>query len=559
MAVTYIILLLFWATSTCIAQKKNTHIPDSLYNKEYTYLDEQIDIFKRNPSKAAVYVHSYLAKAKAEKNWKEMVLGYKNYFLLKSDENYKLVYADSMIYAAKNSKDNVLIGSAYLSKGIVYYAEKEHKAALDNYIIANNFITKTSDPYLFYKLKYNMALIKYYLGSYDEAIVLLKKCIDHFKDNDDRAYLNSLHSLGLVNNRLGNYGLCSEINNTGVTQGKRRNNTEVEPYFIHSEGVNQYGKKNYAMAIRTIQKGLIGIRKNKDFSNESVGYYYIGKSYWELRKTDQAIHYFRKVDKSFDDKGYIRPDLREMYEVLIDYYVAKKNPEEELYYVNKLLKVDSISNSTYKYLTGKMHKEYDTKKLFAEKKKLENSFNRKKSTELIFISVIGLLILSSSYLVYRNTRIKKNYKKKFAELMFKNENTKDNVVQNKIPSDTLNINPDTVAGILKQLEKFEQDKKFLEQDWTLVKLAAAFDSNTKYLSKIIYFYRDKKFVEYINDLKIDYLVELLKTNRIVRKFSNAALAEEAGFSSTQRFTNAFLQRIEISPTFFIKELEKQQL
>ncbi|KIA95722.1 MULTISPECIES: AraC family transcriptional regulator [unclassified Flavobacterium] len=559
MAITYIILLLFWATQVVVAQKKNTPIPDSLLNKEYVYLDEQIDIFKRNPSKAAVYIHSYLAKAKTEKNWKEIVLGYKNYFLLKSDEKYKLAYADSMIYAAKKSKDNVLIGSAYLSKGIVYYREKEHSAALDNYIMANNFIAKTSDTYLFYKVKYNMALIKYYLGSYDEAIVLLQKCVDYFKNNDDQGYLNSLHSLGLVNNRLGNYGLCSEINSIGLKEGKKRNDREAEPYFIHSEGINQYGKKNYALAIQTIQSGLIGIRKNKDFSNESVGNYYIGKSYWELRKTDQALHYFRKVDKSFDDEGYIRPDLREMYEVLIDYYAGKKSPKEELYYINKLLKVDSISNGTYKYLTGKIHKEYDTKKLLAEKKKLESSFNRRKSTEIIFICVIGLLILSSSYLTYRNIRNKKNFRKKFAELMFKSKNSKDDVRLKKISAGTLNINPDTVAGILKQLEKFEQEKKFLEQDLTLVKLAAAFDSNTKYLSQIIYHYRGKKFVEYINDLKIDYLVELLKTNRIVRKFSNAALAEEAGFSSTQRFTNAFQQRVEISPTFFIKELEKQQL
>ncbi|WP_409415797.1 tetratricopeptide repeat protein [Flavobacterium sp. PS2] len=557
MATTYIILLLFLATQL-VAQKRIAVSPDSLINKEYAYLDEQIDVLKRNPSKAAVYVHSYLAKAKAEQNWKEMVLGYKNYLLLKPDEKYKLVYADSMIYAAKKSKDNVLIGSAYLSKGIVYYSEKEHNAALDNYIVANNYIAKSSDAYLFYKVKYNMALIKYYLGSYEEAIELLQKCVNHFKDNDDRGYLNSLHSLGLANNRLGNYGLCTEINSTGLTEGKRRNNREVEAYFIHSEGINQYGKKNYALAIQTIQKGLDGIRKNKDFSNESVGYYYIGKSYWELRKTDQALHYFRKVDKSFDDKGYIRPDLREMYEILIDYYSTKKDPEEELYYINKLLKVDSISNGTYKYLTGKIHKEYDTKKLFVEKKKLENSFNRKKSTELIFISVITLLIFSSSYLIYRNIRNKKQFRKRFAELMIKNDNTNDIPKLKKTPTDTLNINPDTIAEILKQLEKFEQDKKFLEQDWTLVKLAAAFDSNTKYLSQIIYHYRGKKFVEYINDLKIDYLVELLKTNRIVRKFSNAALAEEAGFSSTQRFTNAFQQRVEISPTFFIRELEKLQ-
>lgn len=559
MTSTYSIVLLFGATQLLVAQQKNSIIPDSLCNKDYEYLDKHIDIFEKDPTKAIVYVNSYLAKAKLENNYKEIVQGYKNYIFLQSDEKSKLIYSENMINAAKKSKDNALIGSAYLSKGAVYYGEKKYTATLDNYIIANDFISKTNDDYLIYKVKYNMALIKYYLGLYDESILLFKKCVNHFKNNNVRGYLNSLHSLGLVYNRLGNYGLCSDINKTGLAEGKRLNNREIESYFIHSEGVNQYGKKNYRLAIKTIQRTIPAIRRNNDFANETIGYFYIGKSLWELQRKKEALHYFEKVDKMFDLKKYIRPDLREMYELLINYYDAKKTPEKELYYINKLLKVDSTSNSTYKYLTGKVHKEYDTKKLLAEKKKLENSFNRKKTTELIFVSVIGLLILSSSYLVYRNIRNKKNYRKKFAELMFKSENSKDEIRLKKIPESELNINPDTVAGILKQLEKFEQGKKFLEQDWTLVKLSAAFDSNTKYLSQIVYHYRGKKFVEYINDLKIDYLVELMKTNRIIRKFSNAALAEEAGFSSTQRFTNAFQLRVEISPTFFIRELEKQQL
>jgi AraC-like DNA-binding protein len=108
------------------------------------------------------------------------------------------------------------------------------------------------------------------------------------------------------------------------------------------------------------------------------------------------------------------------------------------------------------------------------------------------------------------------------------------------------------------LEKFEKDKKFIEKDWTSIKLAVAFDSNAKYLSKIIYHYRGKKFVEYINDLKIDYLISLLKEDKKIRKYTNMALAEEAGFSSTQRFANAFFSRTGMPTSYFIEELLKEQ-
>lgn len=120
----------------------------------------------------------------------------------------------------------------------------------------------------------------------------------------------------------------------------------------------------------------------------------------------------------------------------------------------------------------------------------------------------------------------------------------------------LDINEDTAASILKQLEKFERDKKFLEKDLTLGKLSTAFDCNSKYLSQIIYHYRGKNFTKYINDLKVDYIISLLKTDKMLRNYTNKALAEEAGFSSTQRFANAFLARAEMPPSFFIGELKK---
>lgn len=182
-----------------------------------------------------------------------------------------------MINTAKKARDNVLVGSAYLSKGIECYRQKKHNAALDNYLIANNFISRTNDKYLIFKVKYNIAHIKYYLGFYDEAISLFRECIDYFEEDNDRAYLNSLHSIGLCYNKIGNYGLCTEINDKGILEGKKLNNSEMKVYFIHSEGINQYYKNNYASAIQRLTYSLTAIRKKKDFANESVAYFYIGK------------------------------------------------------------------------------------------------------------------------------------------------------------------------------------------------------------------------------------------------------------------------------------------
>ena len=552
----YLFLLsLCWGDQIC-AQEIHFKIPDTIRNKDYDYLFERIKESENDPAKESLYLQSFLSKAKSEKNSQEIVNGYKNY-LHRSPENLKLVYADSMIYTAKKSMDNALIGSAYLSKGIVYYAQKKHNYALDNYLIANNFISKTNDKYLIYKTKYNIAHIKYYLGFYDEAISLFRECIDYFKKGDSRGYLNSLHSLGLCYNRIGNYGLCTETNEKGIAEGRRLNNDEMEGYFNYSEGVNQYFRGNYAAAIKKITYSLPTILKNKDFANEAVGYFYIGKSYWDLKNPQMAIPYFKKVDAIFNDKGYIRPDLRNNYELLISYFKSKSNPDRQLYYIEKLLKVDSILNSRYRYVSGRIHKEYDTKELLTQKKKAENLLDKRKYNDFIFTGVIFFLFLSVLFLIYRHIRNKRVYRQRFDELMKKSE-VATKLESKNIANGIEDINQDTVAAVLKQLEKFEKDKKFLEKDLTLTKLAVAFDSNTRYISKIISHYRDKKFVDYLNDLKVDYLIILLKEDKMMRNYTNKALAEEVGFSSTQRFATAFFSRAKMPTSYFIEELIKKQ-
>jgi AraC-like DNA-binding protein len=550
----YIVFIILCFGDQLCAQATESKIADTLKGKNYDNLFERIEATVEDNVKQGFYLKYFLNKAKTDKNFEEIINGYKNY-LFYCPEKLKLVFADSMIYTAKKAKNNLLIGSAYLSKGIVYYGQKKHKYALDNYLIADNYISKTNDLYQIYKVKYNIAQIKYYLGFYDEAIALLIECVDYFKEKNHRAYLNSLHSLGLCYNRIGNYGLSSEINERGIKEGIRLKNNEMKDYFMHSEGINQYFKNNYATAIKKISSSIPAINKNKDFANQSVAYFYLGKSYWDLHKPEIALSYFFKVDKIFDDKGYIRPDMRQNYELIIKYYKSKNNLHKQLYYIEQLIKADSILDNRFKYLSTRVLKIYDTKVLLKEKKDIEEMFNKRKYNDFIFTGIILLFFLIILFIVYRHFRNKNIYRQKFEELMSKNEaRTKVEIKPGNIGLG--NINKDTIADILKQLEKFEKDKKYLAKGLTSTKLAAVFNSNSKYLSKIIFEYRGKKFVRYIAGLKIDYLIKLLKEDRKIRKYSNSALAEEVGFSSTKKFTQAFFIEVGCPTSYFIEELNK---
>ncbi|MDI6034195.1 AraC family transcriptional regulator [Flavobacterium sp. LB2P84] len=544
----YLIIIWVCLYNYANAQQKNFVIPDSLSNKNYEYFSNNILYEEKDSIKELLYAQSWLSKAKRENNFGQMALSYKA-LIYKNDKKLQLIYADSMLTAAKRTTDIELIGSVYMTKGAVYYDHKEQIKALDNYLIADEYISKTNNHYLIYKAKYVIGLIKYHLGFYDEATALFQECVNYFKGENDRAYLNSLHSLGLCYNRIGKYKLCSQINQTGLSEGLRFKNLEMEPYFIHSEGVNQYFKHNYSDAIKKLKVALPTVIINKDFANETTAYFYIGKSYWAQELQEKALPYLKKIDDAFQKQKYIRPDLREAYEILIDYYQQRNNRQLELYYVSTLLKVDQVLYKDFKYLSGKIYKEYDTKKLLQRQRNNEQYWT---IVVCIILTIMTVIIAVLARRHYKNKRL-------FEELMNRKPETHQSLASNNPSKETeLDINPEVITAILKNLEKFERNKKYLEKDMTLAKMAALLNTNMKYVSKIIARYRNKGTVDYISNLKIDHIIELLKNENKYRNYTNKALGEESGFGSTQNFTRAFNNRTGLSPTYFISKLRSQQ-
>ncbi|OXB07799.1 helix-turn-helix transcriptional regulator [Flavobacterium pectinovorum] len=540
----------------CIkAQEHIQQLPDSLKGTDFDYLFDRIENHGISNEQRAIYMRAFLIKARSEKNWEELSNAYKNYVHYAPIKE-KLIYADSMVVAAKRSDRNDIIGSAYLSKGIAFYGQKRLSEAMDIYLIADKYIEKTDDKYLIYKTKYHIGQIKLYLGYYDEAVAIFQECIGYFQEADVRAYLNSLHSLAVCYKMVGNHGLCTTINQKGIEEGSKIGNTEMESYFILSEGVNQSMIHNYALGIEKMQSSLAGIRANKDFSNEMVGYFYIGKSYWGLNEREKALPYFEKVDQIYLKRDFMRPDLREAYELMITYYKDKNMLGKQLFYVEKLLEVDKKLHRTYTYLQGKVRKEYDTKQLVAEQNRLKGSLNARQYNDSIYLTIIVVMFLLLTQWILCYFKRRKDARNKYEELLQKIEQ----MHRAKIPSGEdadLPMSKDAEAAVLNNLNKFENSRKFLEKDLNLTKLAGYFKTNTRYLSQIIYKHRKKKFPEYINQLKVEYIAERIRNEKVLQNYTHDALAEEAGFSSTRRFVKAFLASTEITPKYFIEELKKE--
>lgn len=124
-----------------------------------------------------------------------------------------------------------------------------------------------------------------------------------------------------------------------------------------------------------------------------------------------------------------------------------------------------------------------------------------------------------------------------------------NTIQNEIPK---NITDE----ILEALNNFEETKGFLKKGLSLGELAHELKTNTKYLSKTINDHKNLNFNTYINQLRINYTIKLLKSNHKLRNYNVKHLAEEVGFNNAEAFSRSFRKVTGKKPSMYLKEFFK---
>lgn len=560
-----ITLYMLFVVALCIAKTKENH-PDQLSEMSFDELYKQAKMYKQqNDSlKARVYFGAFKQKAIREKNDQRLVNGYRSMAIWEENLTQKLAYADSAIYIAKKTNNDEFIGNALYTKGVVYYKHNNWEETLHYYLLADDYISKTTNDYLKYKIKYSIATTQYTLGYYDEALLMAEQCIGYFQKHQDRnhrlGYLNSLHFKALCLNRLENYQASSKVNQFGLQKAKEFDLDDVNYSFTCLEGMNQYGLANYQQALELLEFTLPFFESSNNTKQQSVINFYIGKSYLALNQNNHAISRFKKVDSIFVQTGYLRDDMTESYLFLIANAQQQGDIQKELNYTNRLLEADQLLHNQYKNIAVAIHKEYDTKKLLESKANLEQLLvqNKAKNTWLsiaLMAALIGMSLLTIRYVYYRK-KFKKLYKQFINQLPKTVPNSAELHILEATPEVVQQeIKEDVVEKILKGLQRFEAAKGFAKHNLTLSKLADTLKTNPKYLSRIIAEHKNKEYSQYINDLRIDYLMKLLETKKY-REYTIEALAKEIGYNSSKGFNAVFYKTTGMKFSNFLKEFRK---
>ncbi|WP_271784923.1 AraC family transcriptional regulator [Aquimarina algiphila] len=533
-------------------------IPDSLQNQTYKSLKTRFHKHSNSFEKANLYARSYIKKSLIAKDSIEMARGY---FLLSSISHDSLIisYLDRAIDLSKNFHSKYYPALLYYSKGDYYFENANYKEALDNYFISYN-MTKDNNPVLAYDSKFNIGSLKNRVGKYKEAQKIFKEYYDYILSEESKYpkdYYNELIALFALSDsytRLKKLDTATTINQKGIKISLLNNDKDMYHYFIMNEGVNLYFKKKYKSSIDSLKKAIPNIIKLGDQSNIMFSRLYLGKAYYELNKVKEAVKQYKKVDSLFSDYKDFFPEIREGYKSLIDFYKNNGDKENQLFYLNRLIFVDSIYNINYKYINDKIIKNYDTPNLILEKQRLIKKLNRSNSfkNKGILYLLIVLVILSIFLII--NYRTKKIYRKKF-ERLIDTDNKQENEFINKKKQDFTYLSEDITQKIKIGLEKFKSNNDYLNPHVSISTLAKKMDSNSKYLSLFINHYEQKKFTNYINDLRIEYAMEKIKNDKKFRKYTIKAIAYEIGFSNPVSFSQAFYKKTGIKPSYFIKQLE----
>ncbi|WP_271768978.1 helix-turn-helix domain-containing protein [Aquimarina algiphila] len=555
----YLLILFVYANQVYGQNEKEDKNQNDL---GYTQLKALIANQKTDSLKVKT-LQSYLSESKSRADTLGMANAY--FFLAHVVKEAKLQYADSLIGITKDKKYINYPAKGYLLQGNTQYELGNYIEALELYLIASEAAKKNGNQYLYRSIKFNIGLLKNNAGEREEAQVIFLEHLNFLDQNpkfkSPSDYNRALFALTDSYIYSSQFSEAKSYIDQGIRQTLKVNDTSIYSSFVMYSGMYEYFSKNYKTAIDSLEKGK-DIIKNFDEvkTRMAICDYYIARSYRALGNNESSISYFKNVDHILKKTEDVIPELIDTYDYLIADSELKNDLEKQIEYINTLLRLDSIRHANQIYLTKNINERYDTAELIAEKEKLinelqEETFLKEETIAVLILFLITLVILVV-YFFYRSYANKKRFLNLLEEQKNKDQGQPEfTAISNTISKkEEIDIPEEVIATVLKKLHGFEESVRFSKKQYTLNLLAKELQTNSAYLSKIINVHKNMNFANYLNNLRVDFAVGELTTDKALRSYTIKAIAEEVGFKNAQSFSSAFHKRTGIYPSYFIKQL-----
>ena len=282
---------------------------------------------------------------------------------------------------------------------------------------------------------------------------------------------------------------------------------------------------------------------------------------WELQEKELAIASLSTADSLYQITHDEFEELGYGYKTLITYYKEKGDKDKQLEFLNKLIVFDEEITANYLEIAPAITRSYTIPELLSEKEVVikelstNNQINEQKKTVYYILLMVASLIIG--YFIIQRIL----FKRRFEKIKKKLEHTENQQIRTKQRSEgqeLFELDAKQIERIAKGLERFENERGYINTRLSLKSLATSMDTNSSYLSKYINAIKGVNFSHYVNTLRINAIIEVLQVNAKIRAYTIDAIAEEAGFSNTRSFSNHFKRVTGINPSYFLKQLKKEQ-
>lgn len=540
--------------------------------------DELLD--KAYITRSTVYLE-YLEKKKLSPEQQKEVFTWFYYLLAgKGDLDGTLKYLNKLDSISIETKDPINQFVAKMGAAEVYYKKSDYAKSKEAFLGAQKFIEDyppgidrvlaNAEYNYFYYLSGNFDVYNHELEKLIGELQGLKN--DRLPVEERSFHLNAIATLA-VNLACG-YILQEDFHNAEknlkmvediYTENFKGDTTTTFVHEILVKGKYHFFKKEFDQAIPFF-KEVIDINARKDFKEYAyMSKVFLGMIYYQLEDYQLSLDYLEDaIQNQMLVADYIKYEM-ESYRYA---YLASKqlgDTEKSMRYSGLFMEQDLALND------NKRSNFINTFINNLEVGKLQKDISAKDNTNFMLRYILfGFAILIAGLaivLVYQMKENKKNKQKISDYLEQLNKDKKSKVVaadlnkeavveeSSAIPQ-TKEIDEKT-NRILDKLEDFEDGDLFVDSKMSLAFLASYLETNTITLSKIINTYKEMNFNDYINGLRVRYIIERIKNEPKFEQYKISYLAEVGGFSSHSIFSKAFKKSTGVTPSQFLDYLKEE--
>jgi|GEM_PF-627564 len=338
-----------------------------------------------------------------------------------------------------------------------------------------------------------------------------------------------------------------------------KNNSYNSALYYSRLAKTEFYKKNYAKAIIYYNSYFNHpvVRENAfTYQSYCIG---LAEANLKLKKTNQAFEYLKKMDSAYNAKSGTEQFHIAVLSAYMDAYQQKGDDGKALHFAKMYL--NEIKKSELSKVRAL--EEMNLLNVRESNAKAQQIIDSKNNWLLsLFIVFMVLTVIIFTVIRVYNFKLKnklaenksgiKSFEKPIDRVnsYVHEESNQKLLVKSKYLTDINGFNE-----IQKKLLKLEHKNEFLNPEFKLSYLAKKLGTNTTYLSAFFNDFLQKGFSQYLQEKRIEYLLNLLNQENVYRKYTVQAISEHIGYKSASAFTKIFKKHTGISFSLYLEKLK----